>query len=171
MKIRTTAAALCLALSTTTLAASALAQSGSDGATSPGRELAITAFKALDESGRGYVDTGQVIAYGGDVFVSMDANDDDKVSLDEFLIWDFGMQLIAEEQDAIEAYEAALRVVHAFWDRNGDGNLTRAEHRQALVVDFQRADVNNDAVLDQGEFLAGFTVNIAIRAALAPHIR
>ena len=138
---------------------------------SPGRDLAIAAFEALDANDRGYVDMGQANTYGGEIFVSMDANEDAKIDLDEFLAWDFGMRPLAEEQGALPAYEAALRVVHAFWDRNGDGDITRAEHRQAVLVDFQRADVNNDAVLDQAEFLNGFTVMVAIRAAIAPHIR
>ena len=101
----------------------------------------------------------------------MDADDNGKVNLDEFLIWDIGMRQYAEERDAVPAFEAALRVVHAFWDRNGDGEITRSEHRQSVLFDFQRADLNNDAVLDQGEFLGGFSINVAIRAALAPHVR
>lgn len=138
---------------------------------SPGRDLAETAFMGLDQGDRGYLDMGQVSNFGGDVFVSMDADESGRIDLDEFRAWDFGMRQIAEERGAEESYDAALRVVHAVWDRDGDGEITRSEHRQAVLFDFQRADTNNDAVLDKDEFLGGFLINIAIRAALAPHVR
>lgn len=161
MKIRLIAAALSLACVTAASAQEA----------SPGRDLAITAFKSLDQGGRGYLDMGQVSNFGGDVFISMDADESGAVNLDEFMVWDIGMRQFAEERDAVPAFEAALRVVHAVWDRDGDGEITRPEHRQAVLFDFQRADTNNDAILDQDEFLGGFLINIAVRAALAPHVR
>lgn len=139
--------------------------------TSPGRDMAVTMFESLDQGDRGYLDMGQVSNFSGDVFVSMDVNDDGKVDLDEFMAWDIGMRQVAEDRDAVPAFEAALRVVHAVWDRDGDGAVTRSEHRQAVLFDFQRADQNNDAILDQGEFLGGFLINMAARAALAPHLR
>ena len=59
-----------------------------------------------------------------------------------------------------------MRVVFAFWDRNGDGELSRTEHRQSLVTDFRRADLDNNMTIDKNEFLTGFSMNIAARAAL-----
>ena len=131
-----------------------------------GKELAELVFESIDGAGRGYVDMGEFTNFGGDVFYSMDQDEDGKVSLDEFMAWSFGHSVIAEEEGRSLAYETAMRVVFAFWDRNGDGELTRTEHRQSLVTDFRRADLDNNMTIDKDEFLNGFSMNIAARAAL-----
>ena len=132
-----------------------------------GKELAELVFESIDTAGRGYFDMGEFTNMGEDVFYSMDQDESGKVTLDEFMAWSFGASVIAEEKDRELAYETAMRVVFAFWDRNGDGALTRTEHRQSLVTDFQRADLNNDMTIDKDEYLNGFSVNIAQRAAIA----
>ncbi len=136
--------------------------------TSEGRDLARLAFTSVDQADRGYIDQGEFTTFGSDVFVSMDYNGNDRLSLGEFLTWGFGMEQVAEEAGRAEAYETAMRVVFAFWDRNGDNEITRTEHRQSLLTDFRRADTNNDAVLTEEEFLLGFSVNVAARAAINP---
>ncbi|WP_136439449.1 signal transduction protein [Pacificoceanicola onchidii] len=140
----------------------ALAQS------SEGRDLAKLAFRSVDNAERGYIDQGEFTNFGSDVFVSMDFDENDKLSLDEFLSWDFGLDQVAEKAGRAEAYETALRVVFAFWDRDGDNQITRTEHRRSLLADFARADANDDAVLTEKEFLLGFSVNVAARAAINP---
>jgi len=131
-----------------------------------GKELAELVFEGIDQAGRGYVDMGEFTNFGGDVFYSMDQDENGKVSLDEFMAWSAGSSGIAEEIDRTNAYETAMRVVFAFWDRNGDAVLSRTEHRQSLVTDFRRADLDNDMTIDKNEFLTGFSLNIALRAAL-----
>lgn len=135
---------------------------------SEGRRLALLAFDSFDTSDRGYIDQGQFINFGSDVFVSMDSNDDTKLSLSEFLGWDYGMSLLAQEKGREAAYETALRVVFAFWDRNGDNSISKTEHRQSLNMDFRRADADNNAVLTEDEFTSGFSVMVALRAAINP---
>lgn len=108
-----------------------------------GRRLAELAFSSLDSANRGYIDQGEYSNFGSDVFVSMDFDDSGKLSLSEFLGWDFGMRLAAEEAGREAAYETALRVVFAFWDRDGDGEITPREHRLSLNADFQRADTDD----------------------------
>ncbi len=135
---------------------------------SPGRDLAKLAFSSVDSAERGYIDLGEFSAFGADVFFSMDYDENNKLSLDEFLSWDFGMSQVAEDAGRAEAYETALRVVFAFWDRNGDNQISKTEHRQSLVADFNRADTDNNAVLSEAEFLGGFSVNVAARAAINP---
>ena len=131
-----------------------------------GKELAELVFEGIDTADRGYVDMGEFSNFGGDVFHSMDYDDSGKVSLEEFMNWSAGSSVIAEEIDRTHAYETAMRVVFAFWDRNGNGELTRTEHRQSLVTDFRRADLDNDMTIDKDEFLNGFSINIALRAVL-----
>lgn len=133
-----------------------------------GKALAELSFESVDTAGRGYVDLGEFTNFGGDVFVSMDSDDNGKIVLDEFMNWGFGMAQVAEDMDQQRAYDTARRVVFAFWDRNGDGEMSRTEQRQSLVSDFQRADLDNDMTLDKDEYLNGFSINVALRAALKP---
>lgn len=151
--------ALCMAL----IAAPVLAEEQSEG-----RALAELSFESADTKERGYVDMGQMEEMRQDVFYSMDADDNGKLSEPEFLEWGYGFQNIAEEDGKTLAYNTALKVVFSFWDRNNDGAITPTEHRKAIIADFQRADLNSDAVLNKSEFLGGFSVLVAIRAALKP---
>ncbi len=58
--------------------------------------------------------------------------------------------------------------MHIFWDLDGDGEVTARENRKARAADFLRADLNNDAILDKNEFINGFSVFVALKAALKP---
>lgn len=133
-----------------------------------GRQLAELTFESVDEAGRGYVDQGQMSNFGEDIRVSMDANDDGKITQDEWLGWDFGFSNIAETQNKELAYRTALRVVFSFQDRDGNGEISGTEWRKAASRDFQQADLNGDALLDKNEFINGFPVINAIKAALKP---
>lgn len=133
-----------------------------------GRRLAQMAFASLDRADRGFIDQGEFTTFGSDVFFSMDGNEDNQLSLSEFLNWDFGMEPLAREAGREDAYETALRVVFAFWDRDGDGAITPREHRLSLGSDFQRADADGDALLTEDEFTDGFSVMVALRAAINP---
>lgn len=130
-------------------------------------ELARAGFNTIDTTDRGFVDWGQFYGHAENIFVSMDSDDNGLLEQSEFLFWDYGMNAVAEELDRVAAYDAALRVVFAFWDRDGDGTISKREHRKALQADFDRADLNENAVLSENEFLSGFTVMLAIRAALS----
>lgn len=133
-----------------------------------GRRLAELAFQSVDGTDRGFIDQGEFTNFGGDVFVSMDADESKSLSLNEYLSWGYGMELVAEDAGRAEAYETAMRVVFAFWDRDGDGEITRTEHRKSLMADFRRADLDDDAILTKEEFTTGFSVLVAARAAINP---
>lgn len=135
---------------------------------SPGRVLAEQAFTNIAGSDRGWIDQGGFANFGGDVFAAMDYDQDNKLTLGEFLVFDTGMKAVAEEAGRLDAHETALRVVFAFWDRDGDGLVSKLEHNRSLTYDFQRADINDDARLEMEEFTNGFTVMVAMRAAINP---
>jgi len=135
---------------------------------SEGRRLALLAFSQLDTAERGYIDQGDFTTFGSDVFFSMDYDESESLSLNEFINWDYGMLPLAQENGREDAYYTALRVVFAVWDRNGDNVISKTEHRQSLNVDFQRADTDNDAVLTSDEFTSGFSIMVALRAAIDP---
>lgn len=133
-----------------------------------GRRLAELAFQSLDSAERGFIDQGEFTNFGGDIFFSMDGDEDRRITLAEFLNWDFGMSQVAAEAGREDAYDTALRVVFAFWDRNGNGEISQTEHRRSLMADFQRADDDGDALLSREEFTTGFSVMVALRAAINP---
>ncbi|WP_372572628.1 signal transduction protein [Ruegeria jejuensis] len=135
-----------------------------------GRRLAELAFASVDSADRGFIDMGEFTNFGTDVFVSMDSDDSGKISLEEYLAWDYGMASVAEDRNRVDAYETALRIVFAFRDRDGNGEISKTEHRQSMNFDFQRADLNGDAILTEREFLDGFPVMVALRAALDPDL-
>ena len=135
---------------------------------SEGRALADLTFESADLSGKGYLDQGDMEAARRNIFVSMDADESKSIELSEFLDWGYGFQNIAEDEDKLLAYRTALKVVYSFWDRNGDGKISQTEHRKAIISDFNRADLNGNAILEKEEFVGGFSVLVAIRAALKP---
>jgi len=114
---------------------------------------------------------GEFSNFGNDVFVSMDSDENKKLSLEEFMGWGFGMSNVAEERDRVEVYEAALRILFAIRDRNGNGEISMVENRKSINLDFQRADLDGDALITQDEFLKGYMVMIAFRAALNTNLK
>lgn len=135
---------------------------------SEGRALAELSFDSIDGSDKGYLHQGDMEAGRSDIFASMDADESNTIELDEFIGWGYGFENIAEDANKLAAYKTALKVVYSFWDRNGDGKITQTEHRKAVIRDFNRADINDDAILNKEEFIRGFSVLVAIRAALKP---
>lgn len=135
---------------------------------SEGRELAQTLYSSIDTAERGFLDQGQFLNFGRDVFTSMDSNDDRNLTLSEFMSWDYGMRNIAEDAGREEAFDTAMRVVFSFWDRDGDGTIAAVEQNRSLKADFRRADLDEDALMSKDEFLGGFSVMVALRAAINP---
>ena len=135
---------------------------------SEGRLTAEITFSSIDEAGKGYIHQGDLEQFRSDVFVSMDSDDNRKITFEEFSAWDPGFSSIAEEMGRMDAFKIATKIVFSFWDRNGDGAMTESEMRFAMNADFRRADLNDDAVLIENEFLHGFMIIVAMRAALNP---
>lgn len=133
-----------------------------------GRRIAEAAFTDLAGSTGGFIDQGGFTNFGGDAFAAMDYDNDQKLSLSEFLVFDTGMKAVAQEAGRLDNHETAMRIVFAFWDRDGDGLVSKSEHTRSLSYDFQRADANSDARLDLEEFTSGFTLMVALRAAINP---
>lgn len=135
-------------------------------AQSEGAELAGLGFESADMNSDGFVSRDEMMEQGENIFFSMDANDDDALSFDEFFSWDFGFRNLAEDLGREQAYETALRIVFNIWDRNYDGVVSRKEQRAGIARDFGRNDLDGDYALSKSEFLGGFLINIAIRSAL-----
>ena len=133
-----------------------------------GRITSELTFSSIDRDDKGYIHQGDLETFRQAVFAGMDTNEDRNVNYDEFRAWDPGFSYLADKQQKMSAYEVAIHIVFALWDRNGDGEISIPEMRHAMDVDFRRADINNDAIVSEAEFLKGFTIIVAIKAAFQP---
>ncbi len=138
----------------------------SAGKTNEGKELAKMSFESIKRADRDFLDMGEMELFRDSLFVSMDQDDNSSLSFEEYFEWDYGFKLIAEKAGKQKEYLTAMKIMFALWDLDGDGQLTEAEHRQTLARDFQRADLNHDAVLSKPEFFGAFSMNVALKAAL-----
>lgn len=148
------------------LALSGPAMAQSDG-TTLGRELAELIYGSIEDNPSGGIDMGEFVNFGGDIFASMDSDESNSVDPEEFTEWDFGFNFIAEDSGQERAYETAQKILFAIWDHGADGEISRREYHKSMVWDFRRADVDDDAFLTQEEFLRGYVVNVAYRAAIS----
>ncbi|MEQ8401673.1 MAG: hypothetical protein RIB53_09650 [Roseitalea porphyridii] len=155
-----------LALMLASIAAPAFAQE----ATTFGREVAEQTFASIDEEGRGYIHMGDMERFRAGMFAGMDYDNDLKVTFAEFSAWDTGFGEVAEEEGRPDAFITATKIVFSFWDRNADFVLTDGEMRSSINADFQRADIDDDGLLSQEEFLQSFGIIVAFRAAIRPDI-
>ncbi len=158
MKMLTATCALLLAVPAT-----AMAQSD---ASTPGRELAELIFGSIEGNPEGTANIGEFVNFGQDIFVSMDYDDSGSVDTKEFTDWDFGFNFVAEDAGQNRAYETAQKILFAIWDHDADGQISRTEYHKSMVSDFRRADTNDDAFLTRDEFLSGYVINLAYRAAI-----
>ena len=149
-----------------TLAGAALAQDQK----TEGRLTSELTFQSIDTQSKGYIHQGDLEEFRESVFAGMDLNDDHAVTFQEFITWDPGFSNLAETKKKTDAYQVALRVVFAFWDRDGNDKITTSEMRHAMNADFRRADLNDDAILSENEFLNGFTIIVAVKAAFRPDL-
>lgn len=132
----------------------------------PGKVLAEATFKQIDANADGAIPIDELQAFRGDVFVSMDADSDGAVTLPEFQGWDFGFVNIAESADRLEGFSTAQKLIFDLWDRDNDQQMTSDEMGAAMDRELPYADLNVDGSLDVTEFIMGFGVMIAYRAAL-----
>jgi len=130
------------------------------------KQIEEMGFAAIDTGNRGSLNTGAITAYMNLVFASMDSNDDKKVTIEEYMDWDLGASLIAEEAGKKDLYTAAKKIIFFYRDGDGDGSLTETEYRNSILRDFRRADRNGDGLLSKEEFSQQFTEIAALRAAL-----
>ena len=135
-----------------------------------GRLTAELTFASIDEAGKGFIDMGDMERFRESVFLGMDYDDDAAVTYPEFAAWDPGFFHIAAQDNKLDAMTTATKIVFSFWDRDGDGTITQSEMRFAVAADFRRADIDDDATLTEAEFINGFAIIVAMRAALRPDL-
>lgn len=135
-----------------------------------GSETAELTFASIDRNAQGFVHQGDLEAFRSDVFASMDTDENGKLTYVEFSAWDPGFSAIAAKENKMDAFITATKIIFSIWDRDADGQITEPEMRFAMTADFRRADVNDDAVLSEDEFLNNFAIIVAMRAAIRPDL-
>lgn len=135
-----------------------------------GRKVAETVFVTMDTAGRGAIHSGDLEQFRASVFDGMDTDENGRVTYVEFTGWDPGFAYVAAEAGHGDAYTTASKIVFAFWDRNGDREITDPEMRFAMTADFRRADLDDDGLMTQAEFMQGFPIIVAMRAAIRPDL-
>ena len=132
----------------------------------PSDKLAKLVYGSIDENPTGSVDIGAFVEFGKSIFVSMDYDDSGSVNLKEFTDWDFGFNFIAANAGQEHAFRAAQKILFSIWDHDGNGEIENEEYNKSMIWDFRRADIDGDANLTREEFLSGYVINIAYRAAI-----
>ncbi|MEM6712507.1 MAG: hypothetical protein AAF590_09525 [Pseudomonadota bacterium] len=146
------------------------AQNVSDEPGVAGRVLAETIFETMDTNNRSAFHLGELDVFNDSVFAGMDYDENRRITLDEFAQWDPGFQPIAEDLGRGEAFVTAQKIIFAFWDRDGSGEVDEDEMIYATNADFRRADADEDGLVTKDEFVEGFPVIIAMRAAIRPDL-
>ena len=131
-----------------------------------GRRLATLAFKSTDLNSDGVILLGEYRTHAGYVFVGMDEDENDSLTMEEFGFWGFGMLGIAEQSGRTQAYETARKVVFDLWDRSFDWEVSFREFNNGITDDFKQADYNGDEELTEDEYLKYSIINITLRSAL-----
>ncbi|MCF6343392.1 MAG: hypothetical protein L3J15_01770 [Devosiaceae bacterium] len=129
-------------------------------------ELDELAFSSTDMNADGFLSMSELQEQGVNIFISMDADEDNNLTQEEFMSWGFGKQVVAEEIGRKQAYETALRITFDLWDRNKNGLVSSLEHRQGISIDVFRSDLDLDGRLSKDEFFGSFVINVALNAAL-----
>ncbi len=111
----------------------------------PDQALAAQQFADIDADQDGRLTVEEFAAYSELVFVSMDSDESQDLSEQEFLGWGFGMQNLADEAGARQGYDTAVRVVFDLWDRDNDGAIGADEQRDGQSMAFEFADADGVA--------------------------
>lgn len=123
-------------------------------------------FKSADLNGDGRISRREIIHFTDLAFISIDTNDDDVLTIEEFLKWDPGYTAIADKRGKLSQFNAAKRAVYEQTDLNGDGRLDHDEASVASLYDFYKADVNHDRTLSQDEFIGEYRILKISRSAI-----
>lgn len=130
-------------------------------------DLNLTVFQSVDANEDGMVSRREVEHFRDLVMLSMDSNDDEKVTLLEYMIWDLGWDELAEKRGRLTRYRQARADVFQVWDRDGDGNLSLSEQMLSQARDFYSASDASNVPMDLGKFSTRLRIMAAMNEAVA----
>ncbi|WP_341760004.1 antibiotic biosynthesis monooxygenase family protein [Candidatus Endowatersipora endosymbiont of Watersipora subatra] len=107
--------------------------------------LNLTIFHSVDANEDGLVSNREVEHFRNLVMLSMDSNDDEEITLSEFMSWDVGWKGIAKERNKEAQYRTSLIQLFKSWDLNGDTSLSLQEQKlsQSYISSNEPMDFKN----------------------------
>ena len=130
------------------------------------RDVDALTFRSFDLNNDGKISRREHIRFSDLASLSMDANNDETLSIEEFLMWGIGYAHFGIQAGKTAAVEEAKRQVYGSCDLNKDGKLHGDEFSVCSLYDFYRADLDRDGALNQAEFIQEFRIIVALRAPL-----
>jgi hypothetical protein len=131
-----------------------------------GMEVLRGLFASNDFNRDGRISLRELQVFANLAFVSMDTDSDDRVTLEEFMLWDPGFESLARERGKVEALEAAKREVFKTRDRDRDDSVDETELLVSCAYDFIEADKDQNGSLNPGEFAFDYPILGTIATAL-----
>lgn len=131
-----------------------------------GVEVLRGLFASYDFNRDGWISARELNVFTELTFVSMDTDESDRISREEFMTWDPGFASLARERGKVQAFDAAKNGVFESRDRGRDGSLDATEVSVNGAHDFVIADKDRDGSLSPGEFALGFPILAALARAL-----
>ncbi|MEO0329788.1 MAG: hypothetical protein AAF217_14465 [Pseudomonadota bacterium] len=147
-----------VALSTISVAKDSMAQDTAN-------ELSAVTFSSTDTNEDKELSLSELTEMAMNIAISMDSDDDLIINKSEFMEWDFGFHYLAEEKGDGDRYAAVKRVMFAVQDLDSGGSINPRELRINTYWSFLRADLNNDRVLSEAEYLKAWMPILMMKAA------
>ncbi len=106
-------------------------------------------FKSMDANTDGKISSDEHAQSAATMFSSMDANQDGQVTVAEMTAFKESKGKKSDKAELVAAEK--IRLI----DQDGDGVLTSTEHAQGARLMFERMDTNTDGFLTKEEFVKG----------------
>lgn len=122
-------------------------------------------FQSSDLNGNGFLSPSEAAAFMNLSLVSQDADEDGRLSLEEFQAWDAGFLAVATANGVVENYTAQKAALFNAWDSDRDGYLVFAEFEDGIRRDFGAVPKAEEGHVTPGEFAdVAFVKNLAAAA-------
>lgn len=123
-------------------------------------------FVSVDLNNDKKISRQEILHYADLVFLSMDSDSNDELTKKEFSAWDAGYLQLAERMGRKSQFDQAKNEVFSSRDLNGDSKLIHDEFSASALYDFYKADANKDRTLSKEEFLNNYYTLKSLRAVV-----
>jgi hypothetical protein len=111
-------------------------------------------FAAVDTNQDGVVAAGEAAKRAADIFAALDIDEDQAVTMEEYVAFDTGVPLLNDRPNAQERRRARRETRFQQLDQNDDGSLGRDEYITRQKQQFAGSDTDGDGKIDPFEFHA-----------------
>lgn len=112
-------------------------------------------FETIDADGDGRISGGEAAEWRETVFLTMDANEDGQLTLEEYMSIQLGRGADPEQRGPrYDEKQAEKEAAFTAMDSEGEGAVTREQFLQAGEAEFKAADADGDGYVTLPEFVA-----------------